>query len=269
MTLKYELEDLEAAWDFAKKDENDSDGEEEVTPGLKEAGLRVKELTFDDLDLVNDAIKSHLVVAQEIKKKVEHELTMAESAAIGGWQTVDVLENKNFENVSGTAAEKEMKTIQIRKAQETAAKERRLFAREQTYRNRPGAQRIQKRPKYSHGTPFGLYDGMLQQPRRPRNRYDHRERRPHGGQGGYGSQAPAGAGYGDGRGHYASTRGGSGAIRTCHRLAKSTKPLVPHTKSGPAGARAWATWWPPAPSPAPRRTSREVGQRPWGRLRRA
>ena len=41
-------------------------------------------MTFDDLDLVNDAIKSHLVCVQEIKKKVEHELTMAESAAIGG-----------------------------------------------------------------------------------------------------------------------------------------------------------------------------------------
>ena len=184
MTLKNEMEGMEASWDFAMKGDLDSDSEEEPTPGLKEAGLRVREMTFEDLDLVNDAIKSHLVCAQELKKKVEvsyddtpysavlithsqHELTMAESAAIGGWGTVDVLENKTFENVSGTAAERELKTLQIRKAQETAAKERRLYAREGPYRGLPGAQRIQKRPKYCHGTPFGLFDGFPPQCRRP------------------------------------------------------------------------------------------------------
>ena len=49
---------------------------------------------------------------------------MAESAAIGGWGTVGVLENKTYENVSGTAAEKELKTQKIRKASETFARSR-------------------------------------------------------------------------------------------------------------------------------------------------
>ena len=70
IALKHELEDLEESWDFAMKVNLDSDSEDETTPGLKEAGLRVKEMTFEDLDLVNDAIKSHLVCVQEIKKKV-------------------------------------------------------------------------------------------------------------------------------------------------------------------------------------------------------
>ena len=40
--LKYEVEDLEETWDFAKKENLESDDEEEeATPGLKE----VKELT--------------------------------------------------------------------------------------------------------------------------------------------------------------------------------------------------------------------------------
>ena len=71
MTLKNELEDLEASWDFAMKGNLDSDSEEETTPGLKEAGLRVREMTYEDLDLVNNAIKSHLVCVQELKKRVE------------------------------------------------------------------------------------------------------------------------------------------------------------------------------------------------------
>jgi len=71
MTLKNELEDLEASWDFAMKGNLDSDSEEESTPGLKETGLRVREMTYEDLDLVNDAIKSHLVCVQELKKRVE------------------------------------------------------------------------------------------------------------------------------------------------------------------------------------------------------
>ena len=119
--LKHEIEDLEETWDFAKGENLDSDGEEEeATPGLKE----VKELTYEDLDKVNHAFKSHTFCVQEIKKRVEHELYMAESAAIAGWGTVGVLENKIYENVSGAnPAEKELKTMKIRKATETFAKE--------------------------------------------------------------------------------------------------------------------------------------------------
>jgi hypothetical protein len=65
------LEDLEDSWDFAMKVNLDPDSEDETTPELKEAGLRVKEMTSEDLDLVNNAIKSHIVCVQELKKKVE------------------------------------------------------------------------------------------------------------------------------------------------------------------------------------------------------
>ncbi len=71
IALKHEIEDLEESWDFAMKENLDSDSEEETTPGLKEEGLRVKEMTFEDLDLVNNAIKSHTVCVQELKKRVE------------------------------------------------------------------------------------------------------------------------------------------------------------------------------------------------------
>ena len=71
MTLKNELEDLEASWDFAMKADLDSDSEEETTPGLKETGLRIRELTYEDLDGINNAVKSHLVCVQELKKRVE------------------------------------------------------------------------------------------------------------------------------------------------------------------------------------------------------
>ena len=104
--LKHEIEDLEETWDFAKEN-LDSDGEEEdTTPGLKET----KEMTYEDLEKVNHAIKSHTFCVSELKKKVEHELYMAESAAIAGWGAVGVLENKTYENVSGAnPAEKELR----------------------------------------------------------------------------------------------------------------------------------------------------------------
>ena len=52
--LKYEVEDLEETWDFTKKEnlESDDEEEEEATPGLKE----VKELTYEDIEKVNNAL---------------------------------------------------------------------------------------------------------------------------------------------------------------------------------------------------------------------
>ena len=136
---------------------------------------------------------------------------MAESAAIGGWGTVDVLENKTFENVTGTAAERELKTLKIREAAETAAKERRLYSKVGPYRGMPGAYKIQKRPKYRHGTPFGLFDGIPAQRRRPRSHihYAPRELMARGGQGGYreGHESGQGADYGGGRGRGPPTPG--------------------------------------------------------------
>ena len=71
IALKHELEDLEDSWDFAMKVNLDFDSVDETNPELKEAGLRVKEMTSEDLDLVNNAIKSHIVCVQELKKRVE------------------------------------------------------------------------------------------------------------------------------------------------------------------------------------------------------
>ena len=92
---------------------------------------------------------------------------MAESAAIGGWGTVGVLENKTYENVTGTAAEKELKTQKIRKASETFAKEQKLYMRAGPSN---GAFKIKRRPKYLHGTGFRQFDGGPAQLRRPRGR---------------------------------------------------------------------------------------------------
>ena len=118
------MEDLEDAWDFVKKEHLDSDDEEEeMTPGLKE----LKELKVGDVDKANNALKAHVFIVAELKRKIEHELYMAEAAAIAGWGTVSVMENKMYDNISGAnAAEKEQKTQKIRKATETYAKEQRL-----------------------------------------------------------------------------------------------------------------------------------------------
>ena len=122
--LKYEVEDLEDAWDFVKKEQLDSDDEEEeVNPGQKE----LKELTMEDVEKTNNALQAHMFIVAELKRKIEHELYMAEAAAISGWGAVSVLENKMYANISGAnAAEKELKTQKIRKATETYAKEQRL-----------------------------------------------------------------------------------------------------------------------------------------------
>ena len=122
--LKNEVEDLEDAWDFVKKEQLESEDEDdEMATEQKE----FKELTEEDMGKANNALQAHMLIISELKRKIEHELYMAEAAATAGWGAVFVLENKMFSNVSGaTDAEKEMKTQRIRKAMETFTKEQRL-----------------------------------------------------------------------------------------------------------------------------------------------
>ena len=178
------------------------------------------------LDKVNNAIKSHTFCVQELKRKVEHELYMAESAAIAGWGTVGVLENKIYENVSGAnAAEKELKTQKIRKATETCAKEQKLHMRAGPSN---GTLKLRRRPKYLHGTSFKQFDGGPSQLRKPRG-HDYYAPRAMaiGGQGGYRASYGdgPGGGYGGGRGRGGYGNRGPGGFggspkgtRTCHRL---------------------------------------------------
>ena len=238
--LKHEIEDLEETWDFAKEENLDSDGEEEeATPGLKE----VKEMNYEDLDKVNHAIKAHTFCVQELKRKVEHELYMAESAAIAGWGTVGVLENKIYENVSGAnAAEKELKTMKIRKATETFAKEQKLHMRAGPYNAYNNAYKPNKRPKYSPGAGFKQF-GVGPSQRRKDSGHDYYAPGAIalGGQGdsraSYGDGQGGGYGGGRGRGGYGGNRGGPKVTRTCHRLVQLLKCLV-----ACARARARDSW---------------------------
>ena len=69
------MEDLEDAWDFVKKEQLDSDDEEEeLTPGLKE----IKELTVEDVEKTKNALQAHMFIVAELKRKIEHELYMAD-----------------------------------------------------------------------------------------------------------------------------------------------------------------------------------------------
>ena len=125
--LRNEVEDLEGAWDFVKKEQLESDDDEDDRePEQKE----FKELTAADLTKANNALQAHRLVIAELKEKIEHDLYMAEAAATAGWGAVDVLENKMFVKVSGANnAEKEMKSQKIRKAMETYFKEQKLHKR--------------------------------------------------------------------------------------------------------------------------------------------
>ena len=160
---------------------------------------------------------------------------MAEAAASAGWGTVAILENKKFTNVSGTDAEKEMKTQKIRKALKTFDKERR-----QDKGARPGygpllhkkRQGGAMRKKFAPGPFAGEwkngYGGLAAMDgQRGRDGYGV----SYGGGGGFrghGSYSYRGAG---------GSRGGTRPPRTCHRC-KSTGHLVVN-----------------CPVPAPRRTS--------------
>ena len=220
--LKYEVEDLEDAWDFVKKEQLDSDDEEEeMTPGLKE----LKELTVEDVEKTNNPLQAHIFIVAELKRKIEHELYMAEAAAISGWGAVSVLENKMYSNISGAnAAEKELKTQKIRKPTETFAKEQRLHKKEEPSK---GIFKLRKRPNHHLGFGFKKFGPKL---------------RGYGGYGGYSGVAATvdgqggydqsygggfGGGYGGGeshrgRGGYGNrgaggARGGAKPTRSCHR----------------------------------------------------
>ena len=120
-SLRNEVEDIEDAWDFLKKGQMESEDEDDDNTPEQE----FKELTAEDIGKANNTLQAHKLIIAEIRKKIEHKLYMAEAAAAAGWGAVAILENKKFTNVSGTDAEKEMKTQKMRKAMETFAKEQR------------------------------------------------------------------------------------------------------------------------------------------------
>ena len=206
--LKHEVDDLEEAWGFAKKDPNESDDEEDEAS--QEAKLEFKEITADELGKANTALQAHMMIVSEIRKKIEQELFMAEAAATGGWAAVSVLENKSFTKITGASdAEKELKMQRIRKAVEMVKKEQNLNKRiDKKPRTRPG-QLKNFGSKFYGNYSYDGYDGFAAPV------YGH------GGRGGYGQ------GYGDdgghgGRGGYGNrgaggSRGGGRVGRTCHR----------------------------------------------------
>ena len=214
------MEDLEDAWDFVKKEQLESEDEDdEMATEQKE----FKELTEEDMGKANNALQAHMLIISELKRKIEHELYMAEAAATAGWGAVSVLENKMFSNVSGaTDAEKEMKTQRIRKAMETFTKEQRLHKKVVPSN---GLFKLKKRPSQHLGYGLKKFGGASQ------------KFHGYGGYGGYDGMAAAGGGqegqvgyersYGGdgghrGRGGYGNrgaggSRGGAKPTRTCHR----------------------------------------------------
>ena len=210
---------MEEAWDFVKKEKPESeDKDEEMNTEQKVC----KELTAEDMGKANSALQAHMLIIAELKRKIEHELYMAEAAATAGWGAVAVLENKMFDNVSGaTEAEKEMKTQRIRKALETYIKEQKLHGKAGP--SKAGPHKSKTRPSRGFGyKKFGSkFDGG----------------RKHGGYGGHDGMTAAVGGqegqvgyersYGGdgghrGRGGYGirgsgGSRGGTRPTRTCHR----------------------------------------------------
>ena len=213
------MEDLEDAWDFVKKERLESEDEDdEMKPEQKE----VKELTEEDLVKTNNALQAHMLIIAELKRKIEHELYMAEAAATAGWGAVSVLENKMYTNVSGaTDAEKEMKTQRIRKAMETYTKEQRHHKKVVPVdglskpRKRPGQHLGPGHKRFAskfHG--YGGYGGYGAGTAAVGGQEGQDGCRPsYGGDGGYRGRG----GYGN-RGAGGS-RGGARPTRTCHRWA--------------------------------------------------
>ena len=163
------MEDLEIAWDFVKKDQMESEDEDDE---MEAEQKEVRQLTEDDLAKANTALQAHMLIIAELKNKIEHELYMAEAAASGGWGAVSILENKRFTNVSGaTEAEKELKTQRIKKARETYNKEMKMNKVEMPIgigksRRRPGQssslghKRATTKFHNYHGN-FGSFDGQM------------------------------------------------------------------------------------------------------------
>ena len=226
--LRHEVDDLDEAWLFAKRDPLESEDEDDEAS--QEPKLEFKELTADELGKANTALQAHMMIVAEIRKKIEQELFMAEAAATGGWAAVSILENKSFTNITGaSAAEKELKMQRIRKAVEMVKKEQTLNNNSGTLKMRI-EKRLRKRPgqfkqlasKY-YALPNDGYDDMATPV------YGHGGRGGHeqgyggdGGQGwqfggyGYGGVATAGSSYGN-RGAGGSRGGGGRPARTCHR----------------------------------------------------
>ena len=215
------MEDLEDAWDFVKKEQLESEDEDdEMNTEQKE----FKELTAEDMGKANNALQAHMLIIAELKRKIEHELYMAEAAATAGWGAVSVLENKMFSNVSGaTDAEKEMKTQRIRKAMETFTKEQRLHKKVVPSNGlfKPKRRPSQHRgfghkkfgPKFNGGHRYGGYgghDGMAAAVDGQGGQFGFE--RSYGGDGGRRGRG----GYGS-RG-FGGARGGTRPTRTCHRL---------------------------------------------------
>ena len=210
------MEDLEEAWDFVKKEQLESEDEDdEMNPEQK-----CKELTEEDMGKANSALQAHMLIVAELKRKIEHKLYMAEAAATAGWGAVSVLENKMFTNVLGaTKAEKEMKSQKIRKAMETYSKEQKLYKKVVPS---DGLFKPKKRPcQYlglghkrcaSKSLGYGGYDG-----------YGGMTAAVGGqeGQGGYGQSYEGDGGYKGGNGYGSrragGSRGGTRPTRTCHR----------------------------------------------------
>ena len=200
-SLKYELDNLKEAWNFLKKDNGESDDEEDED----EASV-VVELSVDQIGKANTAIQAHMLIIAEIKKKVNDELFMAETAGTVGWGAVSVLENKNFTKITGSSeTDKELKMQQVRKANEIFRKEQNLNKKmEKRPRKRLGFQKAKPYGGFANG---GYYQGAG-------TGY---------GRGGYG-QIHDGAGYSGGGGRGYGGRGAGGARgggarpgRTCHR----------------------------------------------------
>ena len=221
--LKNEVEDLEQAWAFVQQEKLVSDDEDEE---MGNEHKEFKELTAEDMDKANSALQAHMLIIAELKRKIEHELYMAEAAATAGWGAVAVLENKMFDNVSGdTEAEKELKTQRIRKAQETYVKEQKLLGLAGP--SKAGTFKSKTRTGRGFAKKFGpWFDGG-----RKRGGYGGRDPQGMvaaaggygGGYGGYGGDDGRSYGAGmKGSGGYGSrgtggSRGGSKPTRTCHR----------------------------------------------------
>ena len=216
------MEDLEVAWDFVKKDQMESEDEDDE---MEAEQKEVRELTEDDLAKANTALQAHMLIIAELKKKIEHELYMAEAAATAGWGAVSILENKRFTNVSGaTEAEKEMKTLRIRKAREAFSKEQRMHKGEvpsgiNKPRRRPGQSSGLGRKGYAsksqdYGGYYSSYDGGSMTAvggQEGQNGYGQGYGQGYGGDGGYRGRG----GYGNRR--PGGARGGAKSARTCHR----------------------------------------------------
>ena len=202
--LKHEVDDLEEAWGFAKKDPNESDNEEDEAS--LEAKLEFKEITADELGKANTALQAHMMIVAEMRKKIEQELFIAEAAATAGWAAVSILENKTFTNITGaSAAEKELKMQRIRKAVEIAKKEQTLNKRnEKKPRKRPG-QLKNFGSKFYGNYSYGGYDGIAAPVYGHGGRGGYGDGGGHSGRGGYGDRGAGGP------------RGGGRPARTCHR----------------------------------------------------